>query len=351
MPFRDIAISTLQTIASPALLNQFRDNDRYLKGKDGAVVIEDNVTIEGDLTVTGTTPINMLAPGTVFDYPSTVIPDGYLECNGLTASRMTYAALFAVIGTTYGTPGPHMLATTRGSLHRLISLGINPSRESLGSFESQTAGQTLTDVRGMAVVGDTVYYIDRTGDDIWSAPVARPTIVTRIDSLPPGLTDARCATEHAGGLYAIDYSNRSLWLLDTVAPSTGSSNMGTAPSGMQQPSSLFSLGGNLYGTDNNGDELWLMNIGNPPGSTRQGSFPSGLVQPFATATVDGVAYGLDRDDGQLWRLDASPGSSVLLATFTVDGWQAAAGVAGTPDAFMLPYFTPRDASSSVIIKT
>lgn len=32
-----------------------------------------------------------------------VIPTGYLECNGAAVSRTTYAALFAVIGTTYGT--------------------------------------------------------------------------------------------------------------------------------------------------------------------------------------------------------------------------------------------------------
>ena len=31
------------------------------------------------------------------------VPSGYLECNGNAVSRTTYAALFAIIGTTYGT--------------------------------------------------------------------------------------------------------------------------------------------------------------------------------------------------------------------------------------------------------
>jgi len=40
--------------------------------------------------------------GTVLDYAGTVPPTGFLLCDGNTASRTTYAALFAVIGTTFG---------------------------------------------------------------------------------------------------------------------------------------------------------------------------------------------------------------------------------------------------------
>ena len=36
-------------------------------------------------------------------YQSNGIPTGYLECNGANISRSTFAALFAVIGTRYGT--------------------------------------------------------------------------------------------------------------------------------------------------------------------------------------------------------------------------------------------------------
>lgn len=41
-------------------------------------------------------------PGTVFDYAGTTAPEGYLFIHGQAVSRTTYAALFAVIGTTYG---------------------------------------------------------------------------------------------------------------------------------------------------------------------------------------------------------------------------------------------------------
>lgn len=41
--------------------------------------------------------------GTVLLYTGLIPPDGYLLCNGQPISRTTYATLFSVIGTTYGT--------------------------------------------------------------------------------------------------------------------------------------------------------------------------------------------------------------------------------------------------------
>lgn len=45
----------------------------------------------------GSTP-----PGVIFPYAATAAPSGYLLCDGSAVSRATYAALFAVISTTYG---------------------------------------------------------------------------------------------------------------------------------------------------------------------------------------------------------------------------------------------------------
>ena len=44
-----------------------------------------------------------LPTGTVIAFAANSTPSGYLLCNGATVSRTTYADLFAVIGTTYGT--------------------------------------------------------------------------------------------------------------------------------------------------------------------------------------------------------------------------------------------------------
>ena len=41
--------------------------------------------------------------GSVFCMAVATVPSGYLECNGAAVSRTTYAALFAIIGTNYGT--------------------------------------------------------------------------------------------------------------------------------------------------------------------------------------------------------------------------------------------------------
>ncbi len=41
-------------------------------------------------------------PGTMIHFAGKTLPDGWLICNGAAVSRTTYAALFAAIGTTYG---------------------------------------------------------------------------------------------------------------------------------------------------------------------------------------------------------------------------------------------------------
>lgn len=39
---------------------------------------------------------------TIIPWTEASVPTGFLECNGQTVSRTTYAALFAIVGTTYG---------------------------------------------------------------------------------------------------------------------------------------------------------------------------------------------------------------------------------------------------------
>lgn len=41
-------------------------------------------------------------PGTILSYAGTTPPKGYLLCDGAVVSRVTYSALFAVIGVTFG---------------------------------------------------------------------------------------------------------------------------------------------------------------------------------------------------------------------------------------------------------
>lgn len=67
-----------------------------------------NAKLAGNITKDklDTTAQAFLVPvGAVMQYVSATIPSGWLECNGDAVSQTTYAALFAVIGTTYNTGG------------------------------------------------------------------------------------------------------------------------------------------------------------------------------------------------------------------------------------------------------
>tara|TARA_R100000008_G_scaffold37774_1_gene21521 strand:+ start:2004 stop:2561 length:558 start_codon:yes stop_codon:yes gene_type:complete len=48
------------------------------------------------------TDITLVSTGTVLPWGEASVPSGYLECNGQAVSRSTYAALFAIVSTTYG---------------------------------------------------------------------------------------------------------------------------------------------------------------------------------------------------------------------------------------------------------
>jgi microcystin-dependent protein len=55
-------------------------------------------------TVDGYHASQLLTPvGTVVDYAGSTAPSGWLLCYGQAVSRTTYSALYAIIGTTYGT--------------------------------------------------------------------------------------------------------------------------------------------------------------------------------------------------------------------------------------------------------
>ena len=51
------------------------------------------------------TGIEGIPTATIVPWSDTSAPSGFLECNGQAVSQATYAALFAIIGTTYGDPG------------------------------------------------------------------------------------------------------------------------------------------------------------------------------------------------------------------------------------------------------
>ena len=55
-----------------------------------------------DFSGANLTGIEGIPTATIVPWSSASVPTGFLECNGQTVSRSTYADLFAIIGTTYG---------------------------------------------------------------------------------------------------------------------------------------------------------------------------------------------------------------------------------------------------------
>ena len=73
--------------------------DIITAGVDGGTV-DGDLTVTGDQTVTGA--VSVLPVGVMFPYGGSSAPTKYLLCDGNAVNRTTYAALFAVIGTAYG---------------------------------------------------------------------------------------------------------------------------------------------------------------------------------------------------------------------------------------------------------
>ena len=79
--------------------------------------------------------------GAVFYFAASTAPTGYLEANGAAVSRATYAALFAVVGTTYGAGNgttTFNLPNLRGQFLRGWDngAGVDPARV-FGSSQAQ----------------------------------------------------------------------------------------------------------------------------------------------------------------------------------------------------------------------
>lgn len=94
------ASDEIQTIAA---INQ---NSGILKFWKGSKLEYDNLPShdpDTQYTVTGDNTAGMMPTGSIIPFAGTNIPDGYLLCDGSAISRTTYADLFAVIGTVYGT--------------------------------------------------------------------------------------------------------------------------------------------------------------------------------------------------------------------------------------------------------
>ena len=99
------------------------------------------------------TGIEGIPTGTITPWSQSTAPTGFLECNGAAVSQATYAALFAVIGTTYGDPGggnfnlPDLqdrVAVHKSGTKSFASSGGANTVTPTGNIAGSTANATLT---------------------------------------------------------------------------------------------------------------------------------------------------------------------------------------------------------------
>tara|TARA_R100000656_G_scaffold78799_3_gene57938 strand:- start:3013 stop:3594 length:582 start_codon:yes stop_codon:yes gene_type:complete len=101
------------------------------------------------------TGIEGIPTGVIIPWSDTSVPTGFLECNDQAVSRVTYAALFAVISTTYGAGNgsttfnlPDLkdnIALGRSNSAALASTGGANTVGSTGNVGGSTGAHTLTE--------------------------------------------------------------------------------------------------------------------------------------------------------------------------------------------------------------
>ena len=100
------------------------------------------------------TGVEGIPSATIIPWSNSSIPSGFLECNGAAVSRSTYSALFAIVGTTYGTGDgsstfnvPDLqdnLPIGKSGTKALGSTGGANTVQSTGNVGGSTANATLS---------------------------------------------------------------------------------------------------------------------------------------------------------------------------------------------------------------
>jgi len=120
---------------------------RLAVGTDGQALVADSGAATG--LAWGT--VSGLPTGGILPYGAATAPTGFLLCNGAAVSRATYAALFAIIGTTFGA-GDGSTTFNVPDLRQRFPLGLAAS--GTGNTLGGTGG-TIDHTHDATVFGDT----------------------------------------------------------------------------------------------------------------------------------------------------------------------------------------------------
>lgn len=87
------------------------------------------------------TDVEGVNTGIIIPWSDTSVPSGFLECNGANVSRSTYAALFAIVGTTYGS-GNGSTTFTLPDLQDDVVVGKSPTKALASTGGANTVTQS-----------------------------------------------------------------------------------------------------------------------------------------------------------------------------------------------------------------
>jgi microcystin-dependent protein len=127
----DFVIGTLSSLfpSSDGVFVKSGNNLSFVNGINGQILTIDG-QIQFDTIALGEPPA-----GTIMAYGGTVAPTGYFLCDGSAVSRVTYANLFALLGTIYG-PGDGTTTFNLPDYRGVFLRGLDPSR-TMGSLQNQ----------------------------------------------------------------------------------------------------------------------------------------------------------------------------------------------------------------------
>jgi len=101
-----------------------------------------------DFTGANLTGIEGIPTATIVPWTSSSLPTGFLECDGAAVSRSTYSALFAIVGTTYGS-GDGSSTFNVPNLADNVAVSKSPNK-ALGSTGGANTVQSSGNVAGNA---------------------------------------------------------------------------------------------------------------------------------------------------------------------------------------------------------
>lgn len=126
----------------------------------GTLGVGSDANVTGNLDVTGTISSGgslVMPTGAILEYGGLSAPTGWLLCNGDAVSRTTFAALFAVIGTTYGVGNGSSTFNVPNRINRFgVGAGGLYARGSTGGAATETTSTAGAHSHGGATAGHTL---------------------------------------------------------------------------------------------------------------------------------------------------------------------------------------------------